>query len=80
MCLHSLCCCCCLVLQAVIQKLEGDLGKVDYRSEQYRQKVSMLLDNAGKLEQALEQQRRQLEVCTYICKGCGQCVRGVVSV
>lgn len=74
--LHSLCAV--VVLQAVIQKLESDLGKVDYRSEQYRQKVSMLHDNVGKLEQALEQQRRQLEVSMYVCKGCGQGVRGVV--
>ena len=45
---------------------------MDYRSEQYRQKVSMLRDNVGKLEQALEQQQRQLEVCMY--------VKGVVRV
>ena len=47
--------------------MESDLGKVDYRCDQYRQQIMVHHGNVGKLEQGLEQLQRQLEV-----KGHGQ--------
>ena len=52
--------------------MESDLGKVDYRCDQYRQQIMVHHGNVGKLEQGLEQLQRQLEV-----KGRGHRLGGV---
>lgn len=42
--------------------MESDLGKVDYRCDQYRHQIAVRHENIAKLERNLEQQKDHLEV------------------